>query len=308
MLEPLQRLTFVKVYFMINNTNLSNAFYYEYNSWAKAQKTLSFEEQLKANNFIIGLSENLNEKVYELSSSMSGEIPQSKYENALKSVLNKMKSLLQSKQDSKEAQEWGSRLYENFLVSLSPTTNFDLKEIAQNTYKIINTDEKLKSDTLMQSKNELTINLNSNNNNKTSKALRNLLDELGKYEAVMKAGLSAARQFFGSFESEFSAAELDEIINNLATIEAYHNYKAHNIDLPDGSKLTWSYENGEYKIQIQDFNVKLKGENQSKLLRDTRNLQSLLEAFNQRENLKEIINSNDDNNTLKSLLKDINKS
>ena len=90
--------------------------------------------------------------------------------------------------------------------------------------------------------------------------------------------------FFSVFQSEFSESEMQEIIDELATIGAYNDYKAHNISLADGSTISWSYDkNGNMLVKINEFDINTALENADKALTEMENFKTLLEMFKQRE-------------------------
>ena len=79
---------------------------------------------------------------------------------------------------------------------------------------------------------------------------------------------------------------MQEIIDELATIQAYNDYKAHNISLADGSTISWNYDkNGNMLVKINGFDINTALENADKALTEMENFKTLLEMFKQRENL-----------------------
>ena len=86
---------------------------------------------------------------------------------------------------------------------------------------------------------------------------------------------------------------MQEIIDELATIQAYNDYKAHNISLADGSTISWSYDkNGNMLVKINEFDINTALENADKALTEMENFKTLLEMFKQRENLNGLESEN----------------
>lgn len=78
---------------------------------------------------------------------------------------------------------------------------------------------------------------------------------------------------------------MQEIIENLAIIKAYNNYKARNITLSDGSTIAWNTDaQGNTKIKLSEFDANFALQNADNALREMAEFWALLEVFKQREN------------------------
>lgn len=116
--------------------------------------------------------------------------------------------------------------------------------------------------------------------------------------------------FFDYISDKFENLPIEQIAKDLAIIKGWwDNNSRECLTLDDGTKLgfiTTRDENGNI-IKKSLYITKLDSSQMefNEFAIKTRNFKTLLEMFNQRENLKETINSNDDNNTLQALLKDI---
>ena len=159
-----------------------------------------------------------------------------------------------------------------------------LKEIQANEFKI--TDIQAPKSVFVETYKNQSIEALKNKNYKAKEYLAKLEESLGRYEASLKHITTHSMTFFSTFQSEFSESEMQEIIDELATIQAYNDYKAHNISLTDGSTISWSYDkNGNMLVKINEFDINTALENADKALTEMENFKTLLEMFKQRENL-----------------------
>ena len=275
---------------MINALNLQNyQTTYTRNSTQKSS-AVSFSERFnethKNKNLVLFLSDEFKSKVYHQSSQtykFNKEISQSKYENSISFIINKMQGILEKMSNDKQAYEMANSFYKGFLLILNPE-QLVLKEIQANEFKI--TDIQAPKSVFVETYKNQSIEALKNKNYKAKEYLAKLEESLGRYEASLKHITTHSMTFFSTFQSEFSESEMQEIIDELATIQAYNDYKAHNISLADGSTISWSYDkNGNMLIKINEFDINTALENADKALTEMENFKTLLEMFKQRENL-----------------------
>ena len=282
---------------MINALNLQNyQTTYTQNSTQKSS-AVSFSEKFnethKNKNLVLFLSDEFKSKVYHQSSQtykFNKEISQSKYENAISFIINKMQGILEKKSNDKQAYEMANSFYKGFLSILNPE-QLVLKEIQANEFKI--TDIQAPKSVFVETYKNQSIEALKNKNYKAKEYLAKLEESLGRYEASLKHITTHSMTFFSTFQSEFSESEMQEIIDELATIRAYNDYKAHNISLTDGSTISWSYDkNGNMLVKINEFDINTALENADKALTEMENFKTLLEMFKQRENLNGLDSEN----------------
>ena len=275
---------------MINALNLQNyQTTYTQNSTQKSS-AVSFSEKFnethKNKNLVLFLSDEFKSKVYHQSSQtykFNKEISQSKYENSISFIINKMQDILEKMSNDKQAYEMANSFYKGFLLILNPE-QLVLKEIQANEFKI--TDIQAPKSVFVETYKNQSIEALKNKNHKAKEYLAKLEESLGRYEASLKHITTHSMTFFSTFQSEFSESEMQEIINELATIQAYNDYKAHNISLADGSTISWEYDiNGQMIIKINEFDKNTALKNADMLFAEMENLKTLLEMFKQRENL-----------------------
>ncbi len=282
---------------MINALNLQNyQTTYTQNSTQKSS-AVSFSEKFnethKNKNLVLFLSDEFKSKVYHQSSQtykFNKEISQSKYENAISFIINKMQGILEKKSNDKQAYEMANSFYKGFLSILNPE-QLVLKEIQANEFKI--TDIQAPKSVFVETYKNQSIEALKNKNYKAKEYLAKLEESLGRYEASLKHITTHSMTFFSTFQSEFSESEMQEIIDELATIRAYNDYKAHNISLTDGSTISWNYDkNGNMLVKINEFDINTALENADKALTEMENFKTLLEMFKQRENLNGLDSEN----------------
>ena len=275
---------------MINALNLQNyQTTYTQNSTQKSS-AVSFSEKFnethKNKNLVLFLSDEFKSKVYHQSSQtckFNKEISQSKYENSISFIINKMQDILEKMSNDKQAYEMANSFYKGFLLILNPE-QLVLKEIQANEFKI--TDIQAPKSVFVETYKNQSIEALKNKNYKANEYLAKLEESLGRYEASLKHIATHSMTFFSVFQSEFSESEMQEIIDELATIQAYNDYKAHNISLADGSTISWNYDkNGNMLVKINEFDINTALENADKALTEMENFKTLLEMFKQRENL-----------------------
>ena len=275
---------------MINALNLQNyQTTYTQNSTQKSS-AVSFSEKFnethKNKNLVLFLSDEFKSKVYHQSSQtykFNKEISQSKYENSISFIINKMQGILEKMSNDKQAYEMANNFYKGFLSILNPE-QLVLKEIQANEFKI--TDIQAPKSVFVETYKNQSVEALKNKNYKAKEYLAKLEESLGRYEASLKHITTHSMTFFSTFQSEFSESEMQEIIDELATIRAYNDYKAHNISLADGSTISWSYDkNGNMLVKINEFDINTALENADKALTEMENFKTLLEMFKQRENL-----------------------
>ena len=275
---------------MTNALNLQNyQTAYTQNS-TKKSGAVSFSEKFnethKNKNLVLFLSDEFKSKVYHQSLQtykFNKEISQSKYENSISFIINKMQGILEKMSNDKQAYEMANSFYKGFLLILNPE-QLVLKEIQANEFKI--TDIQAPKSVFVETYKNQSIEALKNKNYKANEYLAKLEESLGRYEASLKRITTHSMTFFSTFQSEFSESEMQEIIDELATIQAYNDYKAHNISLADGSTISWSYDkNGNMLVKINEFDINTALENADKALTEMENFKTLLEMFKQRENL-----------------------
>ena len=275
---------------MINALNLQNyQTTYTQNSTQKSS-AVSFSEKFnethKNKNLILFLSNEFKSKVYHQglqTYKFNKEISQSKYENSISFIINKMQDILEKMSNDKQAYEMANSFYKGFLSILNPE-QLVLKEIQANEFKI--TDIQAPKSVFVETYKNQSIEALNNKNYKAKEYLAKLEESLGRYEASLGQIAVQGMEFFSTFESEFSQSEIQEIIAELATIKAYNNYEAHNITLSDGSIISWEYDiNGQMIIKINEFDKNTALKNADMLFAEMENLKTLLEMFKQRENL-----------------------
>ena len=275
---------------MINALNLQNyQTTYTQNSTQKSS-AVSFSEKFnethKNKNLVLFLSDEFKSKVYHQSLQtykFNKEISQSKYENSISFIINKMQGILEKMSNDKQAYEMANSFYKGFLSILNPE-QLVLKEIQANEFKI--TDIQAPKSVFVETYKNQSIEALNNKNYKAKEYLAKLEESLGRYEASLGQIAVQGMEFFSTFESEFSQSEIQEIIAELATIKAYNNYEAHNITLSDGSIISWEYDiNGQMIIKINEFDKNTALKNADMLFAKMENLKTLLEMFKQRENL-----------------------
>ncbi len=273
---------------MINALNLQNyQTTYTQNSTQKSS-AVSFSEKFnethKNKNLVLFLSDEFKSKVYHQSSQtykFNKEISQSKYENSISFIINKMQGILEKMSNDKQAYEMANSFYKGFLLILNPE-QLVLKEIQANEFKI--TDIQAPKSVFVETYKNQSIEALKNKKHKAKEYLAKLEESLGRYEASLKHITTHSMTFFSVFQSEFSESEMQEIIDELATIGAYNDYKAHNISLADGSTISWSYDkNGNMLVKINEFDINTALENADKALTEMENFKTLLEMFKQRE-------------------------
>ena len=275
---------------MINALNSQNyQTTYTQNSTQKSS-AVSFSEKFnethKNKNLVLFLSDEFKSKVYHQSSQtykFNKEISQSKYENSISFIINKMQGILEKMSNDKQAYEMANSFYKGFLLIINPE-QLVLKEIQANEFKI--TDIQAPKSVFVETYKNQSVEALKNKNYKAKEYLAKLEESLGRYEASLKHITTHSMTFFSTFQSEFSESEMQEIIDELATIQAYNDYKAHNISLTDGSTISWSYDkNGNMLVKINEFDINTALENADKALTEMENFKTLLEMFKQRENL-----------------------
>ena len=282
---------------MINALNLQNyQTTYTQNSTQKSG-AVSFSEKFnethKNKNLVLFLSDEFKSKVYHQSSQtykFNKEISQSKYENSISFIINKMQDILEKMSNDKQAYEMANSFYKGFLLIINPE-QLVLKEIQANEFKI--TDIQAPKSVFVEAYKNQSVEALKNKNHKAKEYLAKLEESLGRYEASLKHIATHSMTFFSVFQSEFSESEMQEIIDELATIRAYNDYKAHNISLADGSTISWSYDkNGNMLVKINEFDINTALENADKVLTEMENFKTLLEMFKQRENLNGLESEN----------------
>ena len=281
---------------MINALNLQNyQATYTQNSTQKSG-AVSFSEKFnethKNKNLVLFLSDEFKSKVYHQSSQtykFNKEISQSKYENSISFIINKMQDILEKMSNDKQAYEMANSFYKGFLLILNPE-QLVLKEIQANEFKI--TDIQAPKSVFVETYKNQSVEALKNKNYKAKEYLAKLEESLGRYEVSLKHITTHSMTFFSTFQSEFSESEMQEIIDELATIQAYNDYKAHNISLADGSTISWSRINGQMTIKINEFDINTALENADKALTEMENFKTLLEMFKQRENLNGLESEN----------------
>ena len=282
---------------MTNALNLQNyQTTYTQNSTQKSS-AVSFSEKFnethKNKNLVLFLSDEFKSKVYHQSSQtykFNKEISQSKYENSISFIINKMQGILEKMSNDKQAYEMANNFYKGFLLIINPE-QLVLKEIQANEFKI--TDIQAPKSVFVETYKNQSVEALKNKNHKAKEYLAKLEESLGRYEASLKHITAHSMTFFSTFQSEFGESEMQEIIDELATIQAYNDYKAHNISLADGSTISWNYDkNGNMLVKINGFDINIALENADKALTEMENFKTLLEMFKKRENLNGLESEN----------------
>lgn len=221
----------------------------------------------------------LNMQIYSKSQSILGEVSQSRYERTLKSLLAKVQNFMQGIQKDSFAYDFVDDIYGNVIFWAEPEKVF-IKNNRTNLH------EKANTLALVQESKDKFLNALENKSASVSQEFKQLKDSLEFYRGCLEMVRTSFLPFFAAFKSEFSESEMQEIIDELATIQAYNDYKAHNITLADGSTISWSYDkNGNMLVKINEFDINTALENADKALTEMENFKTLLEMFEQRENL-----------------------
>ena len=221
----------------------------------------------------------LNMQIYFKSQSILGEVSQSRYERTLKSLLAKVQNFMQGIQKDSFAYDFVDDIYGNVIFWAEPEKVF-IKNNRSNPH------EKANTLALVQESKDKFLNALENKSASVSQEFKQLKDSLEFYRGCLEMVRTSFLPFFAAFKSEFSQSEIQEIIDELATIRAYNDYKAHNISLADGSTISWSYDkNGNMLVKINEFDINTALENADKALTEMENFKTLLEMFKQRENL-----------------------
>ena len=220
----------------------------------------------------------LNMQIYFKSQSILGEVSQSRYERTLKSLLAKVQNFMQGIQKDSFAYDFVDDIYGNVIFWAEPEKVF-IKNNRSNPH------EKANTLALVQESKNKFLNALENKSASVSQEFKQLKDSLEFYWGCLEMVRTSFLPFFAAFKSEFSESEMQEIIDELATIRAYNDYKAHNITLADGSTISWSRINGQMTIKINGFDINTVLENADKVLTEMENFKTLLEMFKKRENL-----------------------
>ena len=221
----------------------------------------------------------LNMQICSKSQSILGEVSQSRYERTLKSLLAKVQNFMQGIQKDSFAYDFVDDIYGNVIFWAEPEKVF-IKNNRSNPH------EKANTLALVQESKDKFLNALENKSASVSQEFKQLKDSLEFYRGCLEMVRTSFLPFFAAFKSEFSQSEIQEIIDELATIRAYNDYKAHNISLADGSTISWSYDkNGNMLVKINEFDINTALENADKALTEMENFKTLLEMFKQRENL-----------------------
>ena len=228
----------------------------------------------------------LNMQIYSKSQSILGEVSQSRYERTLKSLLAKVQNFMQGIQKDSFAYDFVDDIYGNVIFWAEPEKVF-IKNNRGNPH------EKANTLALVQESKNKFLNALENKSASVSQEFKQLKDSLEFYWGCLEMVRTSFLPFFAAFKSEFSESEMQEIIDELATIQAYNDYKAHNISLTDGSTISWSYDkNGNMLVKINEFDINTALENADKALTEMENFKTLLEMFKQRENLRDLESEN----------------
>ena len=228
----------------------------------------------------------LNMQIYFKSQSILGEVSQSRYERTLKSLLAKVQNFMQGIQKDSFAYDFVDDIYGNVIFWAEPEKVF-IKNNRSNPH------EKANTLALVQESKDKFLNALENKSASVSQEFKQLKDSLEFYWGCLEMVRTSFLPFFAAFKSEFSESEMQEIIDELATIRAYNDYKAHNITLADGSTISWSYDkNGNMLVKINEFDINTALENADKALTEMENFKTLLEMFKQRENLNGLESEN----------------
>ena len=220
----------------------------------------------------------LNMQIYFKSQSILGEVSQSRYERTLKSLLAKVQNFMQGIQKDSFAYDFVDDIYESVVYWAEPEKVF-IKNNRTNLH------EKANILTLVQESKDKFLSALHNQSPSINQDFEEFKERLLNYKSCLEMVRTSFLPFFAAFKSEFSESEMQEIIDELATIGAYNDYKAHNISLTDGSTISWSRINGQMAIKINEFDINTALENADKALTEMENFKTLLEMFKQRENL-----------------------
>lgn len=227
----------------------------------------------------------LNMQIYSKSQSILGEVSQSRYERTLKSLLAKVQNFMQGIQKDSFAYDFVDDIYESVVYWAEPEKVF-IKNNRTNLH------EKANTLTLVQESKDKFLSALHNQSPSINQDFEEFKVRLLNYKSCLEAVRTSFLPFFAAFKSEFSESEMQEIIDELATIQAYNDYKAHNITLADGSTISWSRINGQMTIKINEFDINTALENADKALTEMENFKTLLEMFKQRENLNGLDSEN----------------
>ena len=228
----------------------------------------------------------LNMQIYFKSQSILGEVSQSRYERTLKSLLAKVQNFMQGIQKDSFAYDFVDDIYGNVIFWAEPEKVF-IKNNRTNLH------EKANILTLVQESKDKFLSALHNQSPSINQDFEEFKERLLNYKSCLEMVRTSFLPFFAAFKSEFSESEMQEIIDELATIRAYNTYKAHNINLADGSTISWSYDkNGNMLVKINEFDINTALENADKALTEMENFKTLLEMFKQRENLNGLESEN----------------
>ena len=228
----------------------------------------------------------LNMQIYSKSQSILGEVSQSRYERTLKSLLAKVQNFMQGIQKDSFAYDFVDDIYGNVIFWAEPEKVF-IKNNRTNLH------EKANTLALVQESKDKFLSALHNQSPSINQDFEEFKERLLNYKSCLEMVRTSFLPFFAAFKSEFSESEMQEIIDELATIGAYNDYKAHNITLADGSTISWSYDkNGNMLVKINEFDINTALENADKALTEMENFKILLEMFKQRENLNGLESEN----------------
>ena len=228
----------------------------------------------------------LNMQIYFKSQSILGEVSQSRYERTLKSLLAKVQNFMQGIQKDSFAYDFVDDIYGNVIFWAEPEKIF-IKNNRTNLH------EKANILTLVQESKDKFLSALHNQSPSINQDFEEFKERLLNYKSCLEMVRTSFLPFFAAFKSEFSESEMQEIIDELATIRAYNDYKAHNISLADGSTISWNYDkNGNMLVKINEFDINTALENADKVLTEMENFKTLLEMFKQRENLNGLESEN----------------
>ena len=227
----------------------------------------------------------LNMQIYFKSQSILGEVSQSRYERTLKSLLAKVQNFMQGIQKDSFAYDFVDDIYGNVIFWAEPEKVF-IKNNRTNLH------EKANTLALVQESKDKFLSALHNQSPSINQDFEEFKVRLLNYKSCLEAVRTSFLPFFAAFKSEFSESEMQEIIDELATIQAYNDYKAHNITLADGSTISWSRINGQMTIKINGFDINTVLENADKVLTEMENFKTLLDMFKQRENLSGLESEN----------------
>lgn len=228
----------------------------------------------------------LNMQIYSKSQSILGEVSQSRYERTLKSLLAKVQNFMQGIQKDSFAYDFVDDIYESVVYWAEPEKVF-IKNNRTNLH------EKANTLTLVQESKDKFLSALHNQSPSINQDFEEFKERLLNYKSCLEMVRTSFLPFFAAFKSEFSESEMQEIIDELATIRAYNDHKAHNITLADGSTISWSYDkNGNMLVKINEFDINTALENADKVLTEMENFKTLLEMFKKRENLNGLDSEN----------------